>query len=327
MKYEKPPVLFNIEEKNRRKKPEYYEKLEGLLKNIAQEMNDEFKCYLNSEKRGDLFEGDCSIRMNAFQKGENGPYAKEDDIKKDKQFIKDEELEWSEAENEKVRLYYKNEYKAWDDNDDEKKQTEKTVAKWKEMQEKRIGNLLEMAIVGIFYKILKNSNLSIMRSAKYDDYTNGVDTIMVDKETGQVICAFDEVSDEEGKDERRKNKLKRMKHKAKQQGGELKYGITFEKNNENKSVLVKKNLTNIPMFCLNLPKNELEKILGEMKFDTDTCPREIELAFFNKMVFLMEEQMQNLLKEQRLNENVKENLQAIPEALQKMRDASAQYKM
>lgn len=312
--------------KEHEENPENYEQLESLLKNIAEEMNREFKDYLDPEKTGDLFEKDCSIRMNAFQRGENGPYKKEK-IKKDKKLIKEKELEWSDAENEKVRNYYKDKYKAWDDTDTKEVQIEKTIQRWEELQKKRIGNLLEMAIVGIFYKVLKDSKFSIMRSAKYDDYENGVDTIIVNKETGKVICAFDEVSDDIDKKERREEKLKRIRNHAKEHGAELKYGITFEKGEKGSRVLVKKHIKDTPMFCLNLSKDELKRVLHEMEFDINKNPPEAELSVFNKMVKLMAKQTKNLLDQEYINKNVKENLQEIPKALEEMRNTGLKYKM
>jgi pyruvate dehydrogenase complex dehydrogenase (E1) component len=102
----------------------------------------------------------------------------------------------------------------------------------------------------VFHRIL-GREFVVASASVYDDYFNGIDTVLVDKETGDVICALDEVHDEEGR-ARHQKKIESIIKTAKKGGAKIKYGITFEKDDKTgANKLVQKTISNIPKFYLN----------------------------------------------------------------------------
>ena len=66
-------------------------------------------------------------------------------------------------------------------------------------------------IVPIILTKVAPERLIVVRSSKYDDYRNGVDTIIIDRETGNIICSVDEVIPVGGKIERGDRKERKGK--------------------------------------------------------------------------------------------------------------------
>jgi len=59
-------------------------------------------------------------------------------------------------------------------------------------REHSLGDKMEKLKTVIFYKFLKDG-FYVTRSSRYDDIKNGIDNIILDKKTGNIICALDEV--------------------------------------------------------------------------------------------------------------------------------------
>lgn len=121
-------------------------------------------------------------------------------------------------------------------------------------KEEPAGRLLEMLKTVIFHKFL-NRDFFICRSSLVDDSENGVDNVILEKKTGHVICAFDEVADAGGGVYQ--NKVKEIIRKNVYQGGaRLKYGLIFD---QQKKKFVPQALSNLPIFYLALPENYVYK--------------------------------------------------------------------
>lgn len=180
-----------------------------------------------------------------------------------------------------------------------------------------------MGITGVFYKIL-GKEFAVMRASVYDDYANGVDNVLVNIETGDVICAFDELYDDiEG--ERAAKKIEKIKNKAKKGGTEIKYGITFERDEKTEgNKLVKKPIKNVPTFCLALSNSELDGLLSEMGYDIAEPPTEVELKVFNKLVTSLNEQTQTL-QEEEIPEVIANNLNKFTDSLERMKEIRAGF--
>jgi len=221
--------------------------LKNSLENISKKINNEYNVAINSdgeERNTALLNEDGTIRMNAFNKGEGGPYKKED--KDDKKYIEYLEKEWEEED-------------GWSE----------------EKKEKNFGELWEKAKTIILNKII-GEKFVVVRASKYDDYKNGVDNVIVDGEN--IVCAFDEVSAEEGTEKEAK-KSEKVEEKNKEGGATIKYGITV--NEENK--IIKKEIKNIPVFYLRLSGRDLVKLLHKMDYKSEE-PSEIELEVFDELI-------------------------------------------
>ena len=59
--------------------------------------------------------------------------------------------------------------------------------------EERLGELFEKYVTVFLHKFLKK-DFFVVRSSRYDDINHGVDHLIVDKKTGDIICSFDELA-------------------------------------------------------------------------------------------------------------------------------------
>lgn len=133
------------------------------------------------------------------------------------------------------------------------------IAAWKEKREKNTANIAEMSTVILLNKLFADRFL-VARASTYDDYENGVDNILLDKETGAVICGFDQVigmghSDGSSKKE---DKMRRILLRG---GSKLEYGVALDDNKKIK----REKLNNIPAFFLAINKEDLLLLLADLK--------------------------------------------------------------
>ena len=251
----------------------WVKKLNNSLENISEKTNGEYKVAINSddeEHSTRLVDIDGTIMVESFQKSEGGPYMREDkEFKKDKKKVKELEKKWH-----------------------------------KEEKEKNFGELWEKAKTIILNRII-GTEFIVVRASKHDDYENGIDNIIIDKETGNVVCAFDEVSAEKGT-EKEAEKSEKVEGKNKEGGATIKYGITV--NEENK--IIKKEIKNIPVFYLRLSGRDLVKLLHEMDYESEE-PLEIELEVFDDLINSLEGQLKELLDKDILEDENGEGVEAM----------------
>lgn len=247
--------------------------LEDSLENIFKKTNNKYNRAINGDNEEHdtrLVNDDGTIMVESFQKSEGGPYERENkEFKKDKKIVK--------------------------------KFTEKCQ---KEKRERNFGELWEKAKTIILNKII-SSEFIVVRASKHDDLENGVDNIIINKETGNVVCAFDEVSAEEGT-EKEAEKSEKVEGKNKEGGATIKYGITV--NEENK--IIKKEIKNIPVFYLRLSGRDLVKLLHEMDYESEE-PLEIELEVFDDLINSLEGQLKELLDKDILEDENGEGVEAM----------------
>ncbi len=265
------------------------DKLGDLLAEISEKQNEEFR---RSPESIPILNSDCSINMAAF-----GYF----DIESDKEKVYQKEREWSGADNPMVQENYYVKDKGQTEGADPGI-IEKIIQQNRINRERSASSHWENALVFLLYKIIGERYL-IAKSAEYDDYFNGTDTLVVDKETGNVICALDEVHDNE-KGDRHIKKIKASETTARHGGAEIKYGITFEKEadaGENK--LVKKRLTNVPKFYMRISRSDpetkldLQNLLANMNYNLNGAPSEIELRVFDSLVDSLAEQRKILAQQ------------------------------
>ena len=180
-----------------------------------------------------------------------------------------------------------------------------TLAAWQQKKEGGDSNISEMAVTAVLYKCLQDRFL-VARSTTHDDYENGFDNLIIDKQSGAVVCGFDEVVGVSGYSEKKDDKLLR---KAMRGGASVKYGATI-KNGQ----LVRESLKNVPAFYLALSKPEISELLENF---SDTSITKVELSILNKFIVSLEEQMVNLENRQVIqNDNLKNNLMKFKESLE-----------
>lgn len=239
------------------------EKLARFMEDISHKLNKEIFEY-GEEKP--LLDKNNSINMEAFG------YS---DVEVDKQKVFNKDIEWSGATDPEIMEFYGGKYGTVSTSD--------VVREFRKNKENNPSAQLEKAITGLLHKVL-GSEFMVMRSSDYDDYFYGIDNVIVNRETGDVICAFDEVHDEkDGK--RQLKKIKKIKDVAGRGGATLKYGITFEKDEvTGKNKLVKKSIKNIPVFYLGLSSKELSGLVSRMDFSSGSEANSFELEIFGNLV-------------------------------------------
>lgn len=148
-------------------------------------------------------------------------------------------------------------------------QSKQSVSEWKDKKELNPANLTELALTVMLQRVLPSQFL-VVRASAYDDYNNGVDQLIIDRETGNVICGIDEVINRDYQSGPSKKELK-IRTKMEKGGFQVKYGAKFDQGN-----LSLASLKNIPAFYLSLDKAELVK-LSENLEDENTSESEKEL--------------------------------------------------
>jgi hypothetical protein len=207
-----------VQETVRVNRSEAAQELQRGIEQIATELN-AFIAENLVGKKGDVVMVDehAQLSMRAFITKKGGPYKKTEQgggVVEDEEFVKEKEIEWSGVDNERVRSFLGHP-------DDE----QKALSAWKQRQLEHDGVLGEMTLYTLLYKALKETHL-VIRTAPYDDYANGVDTLVIEKDTGKVVCAFDEVVGAEDD----ANYAKKRRRIA-QRGGDgfsVKYGLSVQ---------------------------------------------------------------------------------------------------
>jgi hypothetical protein len=156
-----------------------------------------------------------------------------------------------------------------------------SLADWRKKRESNASNIAEMAVVSLLDKFFGDRFL-VVRASSYDDYEYGVDNILVDKETGAVICGFDQVIGM-GKDDGSSKKREKMEKALLRGGTKLEYGISLD---ENKKIRRKK-LTNIPAFFLAITKEDLSLLLSGLSSGENT---ESVIRILNNVLTSIKEQ-------------------------------------
>jgi hypothetical protein len=101
----------------------------------------------------------------------------------------------------------------------------KTSADWLASREKNPANITEIATTLLFDKILGDEFI-VVRASTFDDYEHGADQLIIDKQTGAVICGLDDVIGHLGDDGGAK-KAEKINRKMAKGGAIIKYGATL----------------------------------------------------------------------------------------------------
>ncbi len=175
------------------------------------------------------------------------------------------ELEFSNALNADTQGFYKRKYGA------------ETVADllriWKENKSREKNSQMEMAVTLLLSKMLGEGFL-VLRTAAIDDYDHGVDNIILDFHTGEVVGAFDEVHQSDN-GERLAKKKDKIHTVAKRGGAKVRYGLKLENG-----VLTRAELRGVPVFYLGLTSEELDELVGALRDDD----AEVMEVIFKKLI-------------------------------------------
>ena len=193
---------------------------------------------------------------------------------------------------------------------DDKIHLKRIEKKWQERNEPeekidKEGEQLEILKTALFNKFLGKKAL-IVRTSLYDDVTNHVDNLMIDKETGKTLCAFDEVGTNIGPIFTEKM-VKVLKINTEERGAKLKYGLKLEKgmNNENKIKLGRRD--NLPIFYLALPSLQIKEAIKNAEPSLEKFS-DYEKKVFEYFYFSLISQVKALNLEKNLSEEIVKDL-------------------
>lgn len=204
-----------------------------------------------------LLKPDGTIEMENFNGFKDGIYLPSA-IRSDQEEVERMKLEFSSALVPNTAEYYAKEKNCHT--------PEAIVAHWEGDRKKSKSGMFESAMFVLLNKHLGEDFL-VVRTAAYDDYKGGVDNLIINRETGDVICAFDEVHDSKG-GVYTENKLKKHKEIARGGGAKVKYGLAIEKGGmsddgktQEKDKLKQAAISNLPVFAISLTSKKFEELL------------------------------------------------------------------
>ncbi len=281
-----------------KERKEIYQKMERMLGHIAVHINDEVGLKDRKGNKLPLVDDGNHIEMRSFYTKVGGPHKKaEAGEESDLRLVDRLEGEFAHVEdfdNLDVRLN-----------------------EWKESRDLGDPSLAESAMTILLHKALGEKYI-VVKSSSYDDYVNGVDNVVLSKETGKVVCAFDELVNldtaQEGADnDRYYKKIERSKKNLARDGGmDVKYGISRDMNS---GEYIRTATDNVPAFCLAIDTPSLHKLVRDMseKFDNKT---DIEVQMVNNIIKSLQEQKNILLHNQ--TEEFDEHIQSMDAIIEQL---------
>lgn len=259
------------------KLPQPYIKLTKIMARNAEEINKELE---RTHGLRNLVDDSLHINPQAFSLACGGIY-EDEDIVNDEETVTALDRLNSAADVPNTQKFYKETYNI--DN------VEGIIAKHREKKEISKSNQAEMAITALLHKVLKERFL-VVRTSMFDDYKNGIDNLILDKETGAVICAFDEVLENDGDRNRgASKKIEKIKKSAVLGGTRAKYAVALA--NEK---IVRAQARNIPVFYLALESKDLTDLTEDLYHVQGNVTTDIENKIFAHLVNSIIEQKQML---------------------------------
>jgi len=236
----------------------------------------------NLRKEGVPADNECRIDMNAFGK-----------------IYPDETIQNDKRELKRLQELMRGE-------------TGLSVDEYNKKRKSGIGEKMEILKTAIFHKNL-SPDFIVARTSHYDDIKGGKDNIIVEKKTGNVVCAFDEVADVFGS--RYREKMDNvLRGNIDRNAPRVKYGLKMEKE-DGETTLKIGNIKNVPIFYLALSPWLVEE--GIRNFNPRLEEQsDYEKILFNEFVVSLNEQIA-LLKAKKLPEMMQKSILIFEESLRR----------
>lgn len=214
----------------------------GMLKKMLDDQSKQANEMVEKEyELKDLLSRDAALNAEGYAE-----LYGEEAVKADAEFVRRCEVDFSRANNENVQAHYLKEYGV--------KNEDGIIARWRENKSREKNGQMEMAVTALLAQKLGKDFL-VVRTAPYDDYKNSVDNLILDRITGEVVGAFDEVH-EGGTGQRTKEKEIKIQKIDWQGGAKIRYGLKLIDGK-----LVRASLEGVPVFYLSLESSELVELM------------------------------------------------------------------
>ena len=162
------------------------------------------------------------------------------------------------------------------------------------------GELFEEAMACVLYRIL-NEKYLVVRSSDYDDFHNGVDILIIDPETNEIIFLVDNITTYRDDFEAMKaieDKENKVLNQNMNGGAEIEYGLAFKENAETHNIEpTGERKKGIPIFSMHLYGKELDELLNGMDYDINNDPSEIELKTFDELMRVMKVESKQMIEQ------------------------------
>ncbi len=273
----------------RPKKP--WEKLHDTMANISVQINQEAQ-----EKFGlqNLVDSEGQIQIQGYEDlyGTN-------DIKKCEQRVHECEVYFSGADKESRQEYFKTQFGIEGE--------QAIINKSQQERKKQKSFQMELAVTALLYKVL-NDRYMVVRTSKFDDYVNGADNIIIDKQTGTVVCAFDEGHDY-GDGKTTKKKISNVFDTAKNGGAKIHFGLAMEDGQ-----LKRTQLKNLPAFFLGLDTEHLDDLISDMTSNESSELTKVEQQIFELLMQSIDKQIDGIKQQENVPQAVIDNLNKFKES-------------
>ena len=118
----------------------------------------------------------------------------------------------------------------------------------------KIGEKLEEVFSLLLNKMFEKNEMIVVRTSKYDDIFAGVDHLILDAKTGNVVAGIDTLSEMSGR--RYESKIQAILAKNLDGGARIKYGVRIEEGKVKKG-----RLQQVPVFLFALPPQKIDQIV------------------------------------------------------------------
>jgi len=175
---------------------------------------------------------------------------------------------------------------------------------WLKEKENGKSAMLEMLVTVVFYKALGDKYL-VMRSSEIDDYSNGIDMIILNTETNEIICAFDEVHDRKTGNRLIEKNQKIIKQA--QKGGTSADYVPKIVNGK----VERAKFSNVPNFYVALDIDELNEALEKVNCKDLENMSDFERSLFTKFASAIIQQSEMLLQQPSIPQVIKDRLKKV----------------
>lgn len=282
----------------------------AVLERLAQEQNE-----LLGE---DLVGSDGRLKMESFG-AEQGGHLSAEQVAECQQRVNEKELSWSPLMSEQSRDFHVQKYGLAVAGRERREVDAELMGRWRSEREVSDTALAEVAATAALARALK-SEFAVVRSAVYDDYEHGVDQLIVHRGTGEVVAAFDEVT-ESADAARKKGKHDKVLKLAQKGGTQVTFGIGYSGKQ-----VVRRSFAGIPVFALTVAKGDARDVLAEMSSHPESEPGERESAFVGGLLKSLQEQQQELVQAPGVPQKMQQTLASFGEVMKRMagRDSVSQ---
>ena len=254
-----------------------------------------------------LVSSDGRLRPEMFKR-EHGGHLSEEELLQCRSFINEREKSWSPLANEQSRAFHIDRYQVSVHEKSREEIDDEILTRWRTETDFKDTRLVEMAVTACLSRAL-GKRWVVAGTTKYDDYKHGVDQVIVDRTTGQVVAAFDDFANT-ASSERKESKYQQVHESARKGGAKITFGFSFSVGK-----LIRRRLQHVPVFALETSKSEAVAALQEMSQTLEREPGEKERALSKKLITSLVKQANTLAKDTSIHPSIRQGAELFAKSL------------